>query len=69
MGVEPKNLPRNHPPCPRIPTVVSVRSRRAEYRHRDFTAIGTLGVANQDGVMELDLEFATREGTGSGVVV
>jgi hypothetical protein len=26
MGVEPKNLPRNHPPCPRIPTVVSVRA-------------------------------------------
>jgi hypothetical protein len=43
-------------------------SSRAEYRHRDFTAIGTLGGANKDGVMDLNLEFAT-DGKGSGKVV
>ena len=43
-------------------------SSRAEYRHRDFSAIGTLGVANEDGVMKVNLEFASN-GKGSGVVV
>jgi hypothetical protein len=40
----------------------------AEYRHRDFTAMGILGLANKDGVMELDLEFSSK-GKGSGKVV
>ena len=40
----------------------------AEGRHRDFTVIGTLGAGDKDGVMELDLEFASH-GKGSGKVV
>jgi hypothetical protein len=48
--------------------VGTMDSDRAEYRHRDFATVGTLGVPDKDGVMELDLEFASQ-GKGSGKVV